>query len=157
MEWCRQLRETVPDLQVWAAGVCRLHSPPAWLTVETSITAPLRCPPTVQREVERTRDIDGGDIPFYTSPAWPAPTEGPPVMWLQHANQPGHIAGYPDDCEACGRDIGQYLHHLGVDQPGGFWDRGGKGGEGEGKKGRPLLLPFYSYGCYACIGVLNVS
>ena len=131
-EFCRQLRAAVPNLSLWAAGIWPLDSPPDWLTVEDSLTVPLRCPPTVQREVEKSGYI-GDEVPSYSSSPWPAPTEGPAVRWLKHEDQPGHSGFEQLYCEQCGRDIALCLQQLGVGQP-----------------GRWCLYCWYCYHCYFC-------
>ena len=118
LKFCRRLRAAVPSLSLWAAGIWCLDSPPDWLTVEDSLTAPLRCPPAVQREVDKSVFI-GGEVPNFSSSPWPAPTEGPAVRWLEHDGQPGHNSGFlAQGCEQCCQNIALCLQELGVGQPG---------------------------------------
>ena len=117
-DFCRQLQAAVPNLTLWAAGIWPLQSPPAWLTVEDTLTTPLRCPPAVQRQVEQSRLI-GRDVPNYSTAPWPAATEGPAVEWMEHRGQRGHRLGAPENCDRCGQQVGRRLLDLGVGQPGG--------------------------------------
>ena len=113
-----QLREKVPSLSLWAAGVWSLQSPPDWLTVEDMLTIPLRNPPAVLREVEKSQFF-GGSVPSYSPAPWPAHTDGPKVEPLVHYGQDKHNTnGGPQDCEQCGKEIAKKLRDLGVGQPG---------------------------------------
>ena len=116
-EFCRRLRANVPSLSLWAAGVWSVQSPPDWLTVEDELTIPLRNPPAVLREVEKSQFFEGC-IRRYSQAPWPAHTDGPEVEPLVHYNQDGHTNGSPQDCEQCGKDIARKLWDLGVGQPG---------------------------------------
>ena len=117
VEFCSRLRAAVPNLSLWATGIWRLDSPPDWLTVEDTLTIALRCPPIVQREVEKSESI-GREVPSYGTAPWPDPTEGPKVEWIQHEQLSSHSEDNPWDCEECGREIGRKLKDLGVGQPG---------------------------------------
>nr|KAG5690915.1 hypothetical protein BaRGS_003406 [Batillaria attramentaria] len=56
-EFVTHLSNRVPSLHLWAASVDRVRVPPC-VSVET-LTRPLRCPPAVVKEIEKSRDIDG--------------------------------------------------------------------------------------------------
>ena len=118
-ELCRDLHLAVPDTCLWAAGVTRLSSPPPCIRVVDKLTTALRCPPVVQREVERSTYIDGSSIPHYSKAAWPSPTDGPAIRWLEHGDQDGHDGSFPHECEQCGLHVGRLLHDLVVGQSGG--------------------------------------
>ena len=124
LEFCRRLRAAVPSLSLWAAGAWPVQSPPDWLTVEDKLTIPLRNPPAVLREVEKSRFIKDSvhtyrPIPSYNQASFPAPTDGPRVVWLQHNGQDEHSTdGGPQDCEQCGREIARLLKTLIEGEPG---------------------------------------
>nr|KAG5692723.1 hypothetical protein BaRGS_033834 [Batillaria attramentaria] len=56
-EFVTHLSNRVPSLHLWAAAVDRVRVPPC-VSVET-LTRPLRCPPAIVTEIEKSRDIDG--------------------------------------------------------------------------------------------------
>ncbi|XP_070208606.1 uncharacterized protein [Littorina saxatilis] len=87
---------------------------------ERQLTTPLRCPPTVTKEVAKSKEMKGSDIPSYSSTPAPAATEGPPVRWLPHkGGQDGHSKGTAMNCNACGDAVVQLLKELGVGQSSG--------------------------------------
>nr|KAG5699985.1 hypothetical protein BaRGS_001804 [Batillaria attramentaria] len=61
-EFVTHLSNRVPSLHLWAAAVDRVRVPPC-VSVET-LTRPLRCPPAVVKEIEKSRDIDGHDLQY---------------------------------------------------------------------------------------------
>ena len=109
---CDALHRAAPNTCLWGAGVFRLFSPRPCVREVDWLTTPLRCPPSVHREVARSDAIGGHVIPAYRQEAWPSPTEGPDVHWLQHDGQPDHGGDEPEDCLQCGLEVGHLLHHL---------------------------------------------
>ncbi|XP_070208288.1 uncharacterized protein [Littorina saxatilis] len=96
------LHPKIPSLSVWCASVQKLDSPPSWMC-ERQLTTPLRCPPTVTKEVAKSKEMKESDIPSYSPTPAPAATEGPPVRWLPHkGGQDGHSKGSPMECDVCG-------------------------------------------------------
>ncbi|KAK7088942.1 hypothetical protein V1264_024640 [Littorina saxatilis] len=87
---------------------------------ERQLTTPLRCPPAVTKEVAKSKEMQGSDIPSYSSTPAPAATEGPPVRWLPHkSGQDGHTKGTAMNCDVCGDAVVQLLKELGVGQSSG--------------------------------------
>ena len=117
-QFITKLQADVPALCLWAAGVVLRQGLPQWLTVRT-LSTPMRCPPAVMREVLQERLINGSSIPHYTSPACPAPTDGPAVRWLKHRGEANHChegRDHPLDCAECGRLVAALLDDLDVDK-----------------------------------------
>ncbi|XP_070209681.1 uncharacterized protein [Littorina saxatilis] len=113
------LHPKIPSLSVWCASVHKLESLPFWMC-ERQLTTPLRCPPTVTKEVAKSKEMKGSGIPSYSSTPAPAATEGPPVRWLPHkGGQDGHSKGTAMNCNACGDAVVQLLKELGVGQSSG--------------------------------------
>nr|KAG5692730.1 hypothetical protein BaRGS_033841 [Batillaria attramentaria] len=56
------LSNRVPSLHLWAAAVDRVRVPPC-VSVET-LTRPLRCPPAIVTEIEKSFYIDGHDLQY---------------------------------------------------------------------------------------------
>ena len=102
-------------MSVWAAGLAQPDPLPPRMFVE-KLTISLRCPPAVQREIEKSTWLGSGDnqAPRYTSASSPAVTDGPQVRWLRHKGQAGHSEGDPGLCERCGEAIADELKKLGV-------------------------------------------
>nr|KAG5699794.1 hypothetical protein BaRGS_013514 [Batillaria attramentaria] len=83
--FCSKLKQRVPDLHLWAAAM-QQDNIPEFFSVER-LTVPLRNPPAVLREVERSRFIVNGDVDGYTSSAIPAPTDGLQIHWIRHKGE----------------------------------------------------------------------
>ncbi|KAK7091347.1 hypothetical protein V1264_009040 [Littorina saxatilis] len=97
-----ELHTKIPSLSLWCASVQKLNSPPSWM-FERHLTTPLRCPPTVTKEVAKSKEMKKSGIPSYSSTPAPAATEGPPVKWLPHkGGQDGHTRGSAMACNVCG-------------------------------------------------------
>ncbi|KAK7091343.1 uncharacterized protein [Littorina saxatilis] len=113
------LHPKIPSLSVWCASVQKLNCPPSWMC-ERQLTTPLRCPPTVTKEVAKSKEMKESDIPSYSPTPAPAATEGPPVRWLPHkSGQDGHGKGSAMKCDICGDAVVQLLNELGVGQSSG--------------------------------------
>nr|KAG5714528.1 hypothetical protein BaRGS_006974 [Batillaria attramentaria] len=97
----------IERLRLWAAGVKCANFPKA--LHEVTLTDPLRCPPAVVRELEQTKSLQNGDIPAYTTPSAPQPTDGPPVIDVYHSKDLGHDGDITMECEQCGLEIGERL------------------------------------------------
>ncbi|XP_070183865.1 uncharacterized protein [Littorina saxatilis] len=84
------------------------------------LTQPLRSPPSVVREVEQASDMKGGKVPAYTAPPVAPPSDGPPVMRVDHlyslwrGDTQGHEGDYPGLCERCGQLVADLLTTLRV-------------------------------------------
>ncbi|XP_070209680.1 uncharacterized protein [Littorina saxatilis] len=115
-----ELHPKIPSLSFWCASVHKLISRPSWMC-ERQLTTPLRCPPTVTKEVAKSRVMkESSGIPSYSSTPAPAATEGPPVRWLPHkGGQDGHSRCTAMNCNACGDAVVQLLKELGVGQSSG--------------------------------------
>nr|KAG5692719.1 hypothetical protein BaRGS_033830 [Batillaria attramentaria] len=61
-EFVTHLSNRVPSLHLWAAAVDRVRVPPC-VSVET-LTRPLRCPPAIVTEIEKSHFIDGHDLQY---------------------------------------------------------------------------------------------
>ncbi|KAL8610332.1 hypothetical protein ACOMHN_041146 [Nucella lapillus] len=120
--WLLKLRRQVPGVCLWAAGIWRLDASlaaplPPWVEVQT-MQEPLRCPPTVVRELKQTGYIRGKMCLPYIDPLVPLTTQGPQVKVMPHAGHQGHHED-PLKCVACADTIGRFLkHELHVGQPG---------------------------------------
>nr|KAG5692757.1 hypothetical protein BaRGS_033868 [Batillaria attramentaria] len=94
-EFVTHLSNRVPSLHLWAAAVDRVRVPP-YVSVET-LTRPLRCPPAVVTEVEKSRDIDD---------SWPENCEGCAdnivnLLVELRVGQSGHGVQYRDTVILC--------------------------------------------------------
>eukprot|EP00916_Digyalum_oweni_P001347 GHVL01002625.1.p1 GENE.GHVL01002625.1~~GHVL01002625.1.p1 ORF type:complete len:241 (+),score=27.48 GHVL01002625.1:541-1263(+) len=84
------------------------------------LTQPLRSPPAVVREVEQARDMKGGKVPAYTAPPVAPPSDGPPVVTVDHLyslegrDTRGHEGRSPWRCERCGQLMAVFLTTLRV-------------------------------------------
>ncbi|XP_070178015.1 uncharacterized protein [Littorina saxatilis] len=83
------------------------------------LTQPLRSPPSVVREVEQAHAMKGGKVPKYTAPPVAPPSDGPPVMRVDHlyswgGDTQGHEGDFPWRCERCGQLVADLLTTLRV-------------------------------------------
>nr|KAG5694405.1 hypothetical protein BaRGS_017438 [Batillaria attramentaria] len=104
-EFVTHLSNRVPSLHLWAAAVERVRVP-SCVSVET-LTRPLRCPPAVQREVGKSRDIDvGHDLQYRdTIILCDAPRDDMPVVSrLRARGVPVQVVTLDDD-EAAIRNV----------------------------------------------------
>ncbi|XP_070177943.1 uncharacterized protein [Littorina saxatilis] len=116
----RELKGRGCTVKLWAAGV-NLGIPDDMTRYVRQITAPLRCPPCVVREVEQAYDMKEGRVPPYTKPPVAPPCDGPPVITIKHyeedyrGDREGHQAEGDRDrpwrCEECGRRVAHTLLH----------------------------------------------
>nr|KAG5685618.1 hypothetical protein BaRGS_001499 [Batillaria attramentaria] len=121
-QFCSLLANRVPDLHLWAAAVERVSK--VTRLTEHRLTTPVRSPPAVMREVQRSVAINDVIVPRYSSSATPAPTDGPEVRKLRHYNpgdryqrpMSGHTLDWPEKCERCGDNIADLLKELRVGQ-----------------------------------------
>ncbi|XP_025114143.1 uncharacterized protein LOC112576110 [Pomacea canaliculata] len=110
--FCEELMKQVRRLSIWAGSCYHNQAPDGW-QVEY-LRRPLRSPPTVVREVDKTWD---GIVSTYGERGVRDHTDGPPVKRLYHKGQ-GHISEHPGDCMECGREVARFLRSLRVDEPG---------------------------------------
>ncbi|XP_025114280.1 uncharacterized protein LOC112576204 [Pomacea canaliculata] len=105
----------LPGLHLWAANCYHSNIPSGW-QVEY-LTRPLRFPPAVVREVEQDNEITGDrTVHEYSERGVPDHTDGPPVKRLYHKGD-GHSGESPNECVACGREVGSFLHSLCIGAP----------------------------------------
>ncbi|KAK7491622.1 hypothetical protein BaRGS_00017075, partial [Batillaria attramentaria] len=105
-DFCDEICTRVSQLRLWVASAGHSHTP-ARLT-EFPMTEPLRTPPVVTREVEKSGFIrEWKTILGYTPSPTPPPCDGPPLRVLYHRGQ-GHNEGRPPpECEQCGMDVAE--------------------------------------------------
>ena len=118
--FCDILREEVGDLKIWAAAFYHA-SKPSFL-ISFPMAQPLRTPPAVTREVERSPFLTKGDlIPLYEEPSSPLPSDGPQPKCLYHrGGHHGHTGNKLRDCKQCGLDVANFLTELHVGVSGVF-------------------------------------
>ena len=116
-----ELTGRVPHLCIWCASVLRAPIPPELR--EELLTTPLRCAPSVLREVEPGVDEWTGVVNSYSDSGLPAPGDGPSVIRLSHRGN-AHTGRQPLDCVHCGHEVAAELRRLGVGT-GGKWIKGG--------------------------------
>ncbi|XP_025092362.1 uncharacterized protein LOC112562948 isoform X2 [Pomacea canaliculata] len=108
-DFCTKLLTTVPGLHLWAAAIRQGHRP-TLLHLET-LTHPLRCPPSVVREVQQAEEMQNNDVLQYADDVTlTSPTDGPTVTWLLHGGQQ-HGGAHPEYCEECGMATADYLRN----------------------------------------------
>ncbi|KAK7090980.1 uncharacterized protein [Littorina saxatilis] len=112
---CDDLNEKVPKLHLWAAH-CRKYKPPECLELFT-LNQPLRFPPVVMREIQKTNVFKKYSSPYQerTVSDAPMPADGPPVRYVYHQGE-GHSEGSPGECVQCGVQVAKELVKLGVGQ-----------------------------------------
>lgn len=99
----------MPGLHLWAAAIRQGHRP-TLLHLET-LTHPLRCPPSVVREVQQAEEMQNNDVLQYAEDVTlTSPTDGPTVTWLLHGGQQ-HGGAHPEYCEECGMATADYLRN----------------------------------------------
>ena len=101
----------VSNLYLWCAG-CDHRYIPSDLQ-EEPLTTPLRCAPSVLREVEPGVDEWTGVVNSYSDSGLPAPGDGPSVIRLSHRGN-AHTGRWPLDCAQCGHEVAAELRRLGV-------------------------------------------
>ncbi|XP_070207914.1 uncharacterized protein [Littorina saxatilis] len=106
-----RLAESVPGLHLWAACVAYIDIPPS-LRPEP-LTVPLRCAPSVLREVQPAVDWLTGGIHNYSDSGVPAPGDGLRVIRLSHHGN-AHTGRWPAECQQCGKEVAAELRRLGV-------------------------------------------
>ncbi|XP_070209288.1 uncharacterized protein [Littorina saxatilis] len=118
IDFLTKLREKVPELCLWCASLENFKASPPWLA-EKPLTLPLRTPPCITQEIQRSKEIATFSyILAYTPSRTPDATKGPAVRWLKHEGQSGHSDGGAEDCEGCGKAVADLLKELGVGQSG---------------------------------------
>ncbi|XP_070207910.1 uncharacterized protein [Littorina saxatilis] len=105
-----RLAESVPGLHLWAAGVVHTDIPPS-LRPEP-LTVPLRCAPSVLREVQTAVGRYRG-VHNYSDSGVPAPGDGLRVIRLSHHGN-AHTGRWPAECRQCGKEVAAELRRLGV-------------------------------------------
>ncbi|KAK7094259.1 hypothetical protein V1264_007903 [Littorina saxatilis] len=104
-----RLAESVPGLHLWAAGIVHIVIPPS-LRPEP-LTVPLRCAPSVLREVQTA--VDRFTVHSYSDSGLSAPGDGPRVIRLSHHGN-AHTGRWPVECRQCGQEVAAELRRLGV-------------------------------------------
>ena len=105
----RQLIDLVPHLYLWCAGFFPSVGPAE--LQEEALTIPLRCAPSVLREVQL--GFGGFVAHRYSESGFPAPGDGSKVVQLSHHGN-AHTGRRPLDCVQCGHEVAAALHELGV-------------------------------------------
>ena len=118
--FCNILREEVGGLKIWAAAFYHTSKPS--LLTSFTMAQPLRTPPAVTREVEKSPIFtDGGRISLYEQPSSPLPSDGPQPKCLYHrGGHHGHTGNKLRDCKQCGLDVANFLTELHVGVSGVF-------------------------------------
>ncbi|XP_070183748.1 uncharacterized protein [Littorina saxatilis] len=115
----KALKQRHITVSLWAAGVL-LELPADMERYVHHLTQPLRSPPSVVREVEQSYDMKGGKVPAYTAPPVAPPSDGPPVVTVDHlyswgrGDTQGHEGYNPWQCERCGQLVADLLTTLRV-------------------------------------------
>ncbi|XP_070178069.1 uncharacterized protein [Littorina saxatilis] len=115
----KALKQRHITVSLWAAGVL-LELPADMERYVHHLTQPLRSPPSVVREVEQADDMQGGRVPAYTAPPVAPPSDGPPVVTVDHlysecgGDTQGHEGDWPWRCERCGQLVADLLTTLRV-------------------------------------------
>ncbi|XP_070184005.1 uncharacterized protein [Littorina saxatilis] len=115
----KALKQRHITVSLWAAGVL-LELPADMERYVHHLTQPLRSPPSVVREVEQADDMKGGKVPAYTAPPVAPPSDGPPVVRVDHLyirwrhDTQGHEGDEPWRCERCGQLVADLLTTLRV-------------------------------------------
>ncbi|XP_070206589.1 uncharacterized protein [Littorina saxatilis] len=107
-----RLEKSVPGLHLWAAGL-KHDAIPSSLRPEP-LTIPLRCAPSVLREVQPVIDRATGSVHKYSDSGVPAPGDGQCVIRLSHHGN-AHTGRWPVECSQCGKDVAAELRRLGVE------------------------------------------
>ncbi|XP_070184409.1 uncharacterized protein [Littorina saxatilis] len=110
------LTRSVPRLHLWAAGIGHTDVPPQ-LRPEP-LTVPLRCAPSVVREIQTAVGRIPGMVHFSDSGV-PAPGDGLRVIRQSHHGN-AHTCRWPVECTQCGHNIAAELRRLGVGSAAGF-------------------------------------
>ncbi|XP_070177729.1 uncharacterized protein [Littorina saxatilis] len=117
----KALKQRHITVSLWAAGVL-LELPADMERYVHHLTQPLRSPPSVVREVKRATDMKYGKVPAYTAPPVAPPSDGPPVVTVDHlyryrrGDTQGHEGRSPWQCERCGQLVADLLTTLRVGQ-----------------------------------------
>ena len=114
-DFCHQLHHIVPRLTLWAARVEHDDLPP--LLTEVILTEPLRTPPAVTAEVEKSARFSDGGVRGYSGGPCPLPSAGPAPLYLHHTARPPHSGGPLIGCRHCGGELARVLRedlHVGV-------------------------------------------
>lgn len=132
--FCEKLLGRVSGLRLWAARCRHDCTPDAWR--KEFFTQPLRFAPVVKRKVAKSGKFCTGNVRPYSCSNVPSPTDGPPVIHLNH-DVVKHTCSSVYDCTQCGDLLASLLRsdfHI-------------------GQTGRAVLLvilffPFYGLCCY---------
>ncbi|XP_025112058.1 uncharacterized protein LOC112574909 isoform X1 [Pomacea canaliculata] len=114
-EFVNGLLKKVPELHVWAASClpdialqcCEVH------LLNNSFT----CPPAILLRKDVTKlASDNAVATWWYDSRTTAPTDGPPVMIVNHDGK-GHKGDYPHDCKTCADEVITILQTLRVIKP----------------------------------------
>nr|KAG5697692.1 hypothetical protein BaRGS_000577 [Batillaria attramentaria] len=107
----RQEEDGSRDISLWSSSVCPHYKPEGFLVKELGEI--LRCPPTVQEVMMLTeKDLEKPPAYDYVTRGCdanpPLPSDGPDVMWIDHAP---HMTSIKEviDCWTCGDTLADYL------------------------------------------------
>ena len=104
-DFCNRLHLRASRLTIWAASVLRDRIPT--LMQEVILTEPLRTPPSVTAEVQRSDRLRKGRVHSYTDPRSPLPSVGPAPLYLYHTDEHGALG--PIECRQCGLELAKLL------------------------------------------------
>ena len=102
---CEQLLSKDPDLTLWAASFDHDGRPPR--LNEVIMGEPLRSPPSVTREVQKSDRFRTGRVYGYDASSGPLHSDGPAPIVVYHTAQ--HAARSPVDCQQCGKKVARVL------------------------------------------------
>ncbi|XP_070178080.1 uncharacterized protein [Littorina saxatilis] len=121
----KALKQRHITVSLWAAGVL-LELPADMERYVHHLTQPLRSPPSVVREVKQAHHMKYRNVRAYTAPPVAPPSDGPPVMTVDHlyswggdtqgheGDTQGHEGLWPWRCERCGQLVADLLTTLRV-------------------------------------------
>ena len=105
--FCNLLHDNAPRLTLWAASVLHDGIPPR--LAQVTLTEPLRTPPSVTSEVQKSDRFRTGRVHGYTDPPCPLPADGPAPIYLYHSGEGAHCALSPVECRQCGLELAGVL------------------------------------------------
>ncbi|XP_025111740.1 uncharacterized protein LOC112574727 [Pomacea canaliculata] len=107
-----KLLAQVPRLHLWAASCYHQRAPAGWQVEH--LTRPLRSPPAIVKEVQRSEVITSCFVPAYKERGVPDHTDGPPVRIVYHQGSPDFWSG---NCATCCSEVAEILQSLRVHIP----------------------------------------
>ncbi|XP_025113009.1 uncharacterized protein LOC112575386 [Pomacea canaliculata] len=110
VDFCDELQENVPDINLWYASCLTENSPRNWKV--KILASPISCPPAILKEKQLLEAAEGCNLAKWIPESHTrTPTEGPPVKYMYHGREE-HSEGDPQDCQACAKEVIRYLQTL---------------------------------------------